>query len=54
MPIKLLSAAAFTEASPYDWYPVTWRIYAFLLGWERQRYPNAPVKLEARVTLRNN
>lgn len=54
MPIKLLSAAAFTETSPYDWDELNWKMYAILLAWEKQRYPNAPVELDARVTLRNN
>ena len=52
--IKQLSREAFTLAQPYDWYPETWQLYAVVLTLEKQRYPNAPLSLQARINLRLN
>jgi len=54
IPIKQLAKEAFTVAKPYDWYPSNWQLYAIVLAWEKQRYPNAPESLQARIDMRRN
>ena len=52
--LEQLSREAFTVAQPYDWRLRDWEMYAIILAWEKQRYPNAPKSLQSRIDMRGN
>jgi hypothetical protein len=54
MNIKEVSRSAITDTKPYDWHKAAWNIYAIVLAYERNNYPNAPRLLEHRIWLRQN